>query len=47
MLLACHGRRIGEALGRRPKDLDGIILDLGNTKTGHMTPEMVTRHNAT
>lgn len=36
MFLAMHGRRIGEALGRRPADLDVASgnLDLGKTKTG-------------
>jgi integrase len=36
MFLAGHGRRLGEALARRPKDLDVAtgILDLGRTKTG-------------
>ena len=36
MFLAMHGRRISEALGRRPKDLNPVtgVLDLGRTKTG-------------
>lgn len=36
MFLAMHGRRISEALGRRPKDLNPStgVLDLGRTKTG-------------
>jgi integrase len=36
MFLAMHGRRTGEALSRRPGDLDPTtgVLDLGRTKTG-------------
>lgn len=36
IFLAMHGRRIGEALSRSPKDLnlERRILDLGKTKTG-------------
>src|SRR5262249_17991586 len=36
MILCMHGRRTGEMLARKPKDLDvrAGILDLGKTKTG-------------
>jgi integrase len=40
IFLASHGRRIGETLGWRPKDLSGNVLDLGRTKTGRMTIEL-------
>jgi integrase len=40
MFLACHGRRIREALARRPCDLRGTGLDLGRTKTGLMFLEL-------
>ena len=40
MFLACHGRRIREALKRRPRDLQNTTLDLGRTKTGLMMVDL-------
>lgn len=42
MFLAMHGRRIGEALARTPKDLnlETGVLDLGKTKTGFRVIEL-------